>query len=82
MGPLFAVLQVLFQLADYVVKAVRAFQNTDEGRAEWLDVIEAYERVTGDTQGAAEARAEGQNIRQNVGPSGKRPSPEKINLGQ
>lgn len=72
----FAIVRVLMAMLDYAFKAIVSYKDTEQGAAEWLDIVVAYEDVTGDTEGASAARAEAVKSRD----QGKRPAPSKINL--
>jgi hypothetical protein len=43
MDALFRWVKVLVQVFDYLVKAAVEFKDTEAGRAEWQDILDAYE---------------------------------------
>ncbi len=81
---LMAVVRLIAAIFDYIFKAILSYKDTEQGAAEWLDIVAAYEQVTGDTEGAQAARAEANVSRSNSPVKAQavsvRPSPSKINL--
>ena len=60
---------------DYLFKAAVMFRETEQGRAEWLDVEARYADAFGNDQEASEARANAADVRR-----GAAVKPGRINL--
>lgn len=58
------IVSLIFAILDYIYKAVVNFRETDQGRAEWLDIEAAYQDVTGDKLEGEEIRAQAVTQRQ------------------
>lgn len=81
MNPI-GVLYLVVALVDYAVKAVASFKETEQGRAEWLDVEARYAQAIGDDMAAQDARQEASVVRRDSRPAAavSKGTPERINL--
>lgn len=83
MGNPIAFAYLVVALVDYVVKAVFAFRDTEQGQAEWLDVETRYDEAFGDTDGAAVSRQRASDIRSKSAASqSAKTAPARINLSE
>lgn len=68
-------LYLLVALIDYLFKAAVMFRESEQGRAEWLDVEARYADAFGSDQEANEARSNAADLRR-----GAAAKPGRINL--
>lgn len=57
-GEVSPLIALVLAILDYLFKSAINYRETEEGRAEWLDIVVAYEQITGDTLGEETARNE------------------------